>query len=61
MGEQALVQLAGEHRDAVHPGVVPEEVAGHADLAAAAAKEDLLIEIGPLLDGLLQGANGSGG
>ncbi len=24
MGDQALVQSAGEHRDAVHPGVVAE-------------------------------------
>jgi len=24
MGDQPLMQLAGEHRDAVHPGVVPE-------------------------------------
>jgi hypothetical protein len=43
------VQLAGEHRDAVRPGVVPEEVAGEADLAAAAGHQHLLIEIGPLL------------
>ena len=35
MGDQTLVQLAGEQRDAVHPGVVPKPVAGHADLAAA--------------------------
>jgi hypothetical protein len=39
MGQQALMQLAGEHRDAVQPGVVPEEVAGHADLAAPALQE----------------------
>jgi hypothetical protein len=24
MGDQPLVQLAGEHRDAVHPGVMPK-------------------------------------
>jgi hypothetical protein len=35
MGDQALVQVAGEQRDAVRAGVMPEEVAGHADLAAA--------------------------
>jgi hypothetical protein len=50
MGDQALVQLAGEHRDAVHPGVVPEPVAGHADLAAAGLLQGALIEVGPLLD-----------
>jgi hypothetical protein len=42
MGDQPLVQLAGEHRDAVHPGVVPEPVAGHADLAAAGLEQGLL-------------------
>jgi hypothetical protein len=36
MGDQALVQVAGEQRDAVRARVVAEEVAGHADLAAAA-------------------------
>lgn len=61
MGQQALVQLAGEKRDAVHPGVVTKPMAGHADLAAVTSKEDLLIEIGPLLDGLLQGTTGSRG
>ena len=50
MGDQALVQLAGEHRDAVHSRVVPEPVAGHADLAAAGLEQHLLIEVGPLLD-----------
>jgi hypothetical protein len=49
MGQQALVQLAGEHRDAVHSGVVAKPVAGKADLAAAAGHQHLLIEIGPLL------------
>ena len=41
---------AGEHRDAVHPGVVPKPVAGHADLAAAGLEQHRLIEVGPLLD-----------
>jgi len=50
MGDQALVQLAGEHRDAVHPGVMPKPVAGHADLAAAGLEQHVLIEIRPLLD-----------
>lgn len=35
MGDQPLVLLAGEQVDAVDPGVVPEPVAGHADLATA--------------------------
>jgi len=50
MGDQTLVQLAGEQRDAVHPGVVPEPMAGHADLATAALLHGALIEVGPLLD-----------
>jgi len=52
MGDQALVQVAGEQRDAVGAWVVAEEVAGHADLAAAAGAEHLLIEPGPILDRL---------
>ena len=47
--------MAGELRDAVHPGVVPEPVAGHADLAAAGPEQHGLIEIGPVLDLLLAG------
>ena len=50
MGDQPLVQLAGEPRDAVHPGVVSEPVAGHADLAATGLEQHSLIEIGPLLN-----------
>jgi hypothetical protein len=49
MGDQALMQMTGEQRDAVHPGVVPKPVAGHADLAAAGLEQQL-IEVGPLLD-----------
>jgi hypothetical protein len=40
MGEQTLVQLAGEQRDAVSPRVVPEPAAGEASLAAAAGSPD---------------------
>jgi hypothetical protein len=39
MGDQCLVQVAGEQGDAVWAGVVPEEVAGHADLAAPTGAE----------------------
>jgi hypothetical protein len=46
----ATEALAGEQRDAVHPGVVPKPVAGHADLAAAGLEQHHLIEVGPLLD-----------
>ena len=49
MDDQPLVQLAGEQWDAVHPGVVAEPMAGHADLAAAALLQGALIEVGPLL------------
>jgi hypothetical protein len=47
MRRQALVKLAGEQGDAVHHGVVPEEVAGQADLAATAWPQHPLIEVGP--------------
>ena len=50
VGDQALVQVAGEQRDAVRAGVMPEEVAGHTDLATAAGAEHVLIEPGPVLD-----------
>jgi hypothetical protein len=50
MGQQALVQLAGGHRDAIHPGLVAEAVAGHADRWATGRDQQGLIEIGPLLD-----------
>jgi hypothetical protein len=48
MGQQALVKLACQHRDAVHPGVVAKPMTGEADLAAAADRQHVLIEIGPL-------------
>jgi len=55
VGDQALVQVAGEQRDAVGSRVVAEKMAGHADLAAAAGAEHLLIEPGPVLDRLQAG------
>ena len=55
MGDLALMQMAGELGNAVRPWVVPEEVAGHADLPAAAGAEHCLIEQGLLLDRLLAG------
>ena len=48
--DQTLVQLAGEHRDAVHPSVMAKPVAGHADLATAGLEQHRLFEVGPLLD-----------
>jgi len=50
MGDQPLVQLTGAHWDAVHPGVVAEPVADHADLAAAGPEQHGLIETGPVLN-----------
>ena len=48
MGDQVLMQMAGEQRDALRLRVMPEEVAGHADLAAAAGAEHRLIQPGPV-------------
>ena len=48
MGDQGLMQMAGEQRNAVGPRVVAEEMAGHADLMAAAGVEQLLIEPRPV-------------
>ena len=52
MGDQPLVQVAGQQRDVVGHWVLAEEMAGHADLAAAAGAEHFLIEPGPVLDRL---------
>jgi hypothetical protein len=43
VGQQAPVELTGEQRDAVHPGVLAEPVAGEADFAAAAGHQHLLV------------------
>jgi len=55
VGDQALMQVAGEQRDAVGAGVVAEEMAGHADLAAAGGAEHVLIKPGPIFDLLVAG------
>ena len=55
VGDQALVQVAGEQGDAAGSRVMAEKMAGHADLAAAAGAEHLLIEPGPVLDRLIAG------
>ena len=46
--DQALVQEAGEQRNAIGPRVVAKEMAGHADLVAAAGVEPLLIKPRPV-------------
>jgi hypothetical protein len=43
MGNQLLMQMAGEQRDGLRHWVTPEEVAGHADLPAAAGTQYGLI------------------
>lgn len=48
VGDQALVQLTGEHGDAVRASVVAKPVTGEADLAAAGGTQHLLIEKRPL-------------
>ena len=50
MGNQALVKVAGKQRDAIRAGMVPEEMTSHADLAATACAEHVLIEPGPVFD-----------
>ena len=55
VGDQALMQVAGEQRYALGPRVVAEEVAGHAYLAAAAGAEHPLIKPGPVFDLFLAG------
>jgi len=52
LADQALMQLAGERRDAAHPGVMTKPMAGHTDLAAAAGAQHRIVQIGPRLNGL---------
>ncbi|MFZ4805598.1 MAG: hypothetical protein ACOYLI_13180 [Synechococcus lacustris] len=49
VGNQALVQLTGEHWNAVRPGMVTKPVAGHADLAATTGHQHLTIEVWPFI------------
>jgi hypothetical protein len=51
LADQALVQLTGEQRDVLHPGVVPEPVAGRSDHATATGDQNLLFEVRPSVDG----------
>jgi len=55
MADQPLMQLAGEQGNAIDASVVAEPMAGHAHLAATAGFQDLLIEVGPSVDGDLAG------
>jgi len=48
-GDQALVQLTGEHWNAARAGVMAEPVAGHADLAAACLAQHVLRQVRPVL------------
>ena len=57
VGDEAVVQPAGEQRDAAGCSVVPEPVAGEADLAAATGLQHGLIQLGP---GLGTGLGGEG-
>ena len=49
VGDQPPMQVAGEQGDALGPWLMPEEVAGHADLTAAVLEQHGLIEVRPLL------------
>ena len=49
-GTPALAQVASQQKTAARSGVWAAEMAGHADLVAAAGAEHLLIEPGPVLD-----------
>ena len=51
MGDQALVPLIGQHRDAIHPRVVPKPVSGHADLAAGGPEQHVAGEVRLVLVG----------
>ena len=51
LGKQALLKLVGEQGDAIHPGVVAEEGAGEANLAAAGPEQHVAGEVRLVLVG----------
>lgn len=55
MGDQPLMQMAGEQGDAGGIRVVAEEMASHADLVAPTGVEHLRIQTGPVLDRTIAG------
>ena len=55
MSDQALVEVAGEHGDAISTGMVPKEMAGETDRTAAAGLQLLLIKLRPVLQRLVAG------
>lgn len=61
VGDQPLVQVAGEQGDAAGGGMVAAEMTGETDPPAAAGDQHGLIEPRPILDGLLPGGLDSGG
>ena len=56
VADQPLMQLAGEQGNAIDTSVVAEPMAGDAHLAATAGEQDLLIEVGPSVDGDVAGS-----
>lgn len=56
LGDQPLVQLAGEQRDAVAPRMVAKPMAGESHLPAAAALQHPVIEVVPLFSGIRSGS-----
>jgi hypothetical protein len=60
VGDSALVEVTGEHRDAISTWVVAEEMAGEADSAAAAGLQGLLIQLRPVLQWLVAGGLDAG-
>ena len=55
VADPALVEVAGEHRDAISTGTVPEEMAGETDRVAATGLQLLLIKLRPVLQRLVAG------
>jgi hypothetical protein len=51
LGNQTLVDGAGEHRDVVPADLVAKVLAGHADGTRAGGSQDIPIQVVPLLSG----------
>ena len=53
LGDQPLVELAGEQGDAVGARMMAKPMAGEADLSTAAGTQHALVEVRPVLNGLV--------
>jgi hypothetical protein len=58
LGNQTLIDGAGQHRDALVPDLVAEVLAGEADSARAGRTQDIRIQVVPILSGHHRASSG---